>query len=278
MKKLFFISFFVFFFLIIFSNSVSAQSCNCIRTGYFYDDVTKEIKYYCQAQTTYCANGGLCQCPTLYSTDKNAPCDPGACLAPSRCEDLPNAYCISECNLPIPNQICDSGLKCCSITVAKRVADCVSNCNTQCVFGNNLPGFTCKIESGARGTQTCACYPPSSQPGSGGIYNICQGNQDCLSCVGNSNAWTAIGCITTSDPQAFVTWLLGAAIGLAGGIAVLLIIFGGFLIILSSGDPQRLQAGKEILSSAIIGLIVIIFAVFLLRIIGVEILKIPGFE
>jgi hypothetical protein len=277
MKKLIFILFFIFFFLIIASNSASAETCNCVRRS---TGALPNLEYECRAETIICSNGGICQCETLRSSNRNDPCNPGTCLAPSRCEDLPSAYCISECNIPVPNQTCDSGLVCCSITSVDRDPNCASNCNTQCVFGNNLPGFTCKVESGPRATQTCACYPPSSQPGSGGTYNICQNDKSgqCQSCVDAHNAWTAIGCITTSDPQAFVTWLLGAAIGLAGGLAILLIIFGGFLIILSTGDPQRLQTGKEILGSAIIGLIVIIFAVFLLRIIGVEILKIPGFE
>lgn len=106
---------------------------------------------------------------------------------------------------------------------------------------------------------------------------ICQGKPGCLPCLLAEKSWTAFGCLPTNEPQEFITWLLGAAIGIAGGIAVLLMIFGGFLIILSSGDPQKLQTGKDILTSAIIGLVVIIFSVFLLRIIGVEILKIPGF-
>lgn len=111
-------------------------------------------------------------------------------------------------------------------------------------------------------------------------YDICQGDLSdrCEPCVTAGNAWTAIGCITTSDPQEFVIWLLKAGIGIAGGIALLLMIMGGILIILSSGDPQKLQSGKDILTSAILGLVVIIFSVFLLQLIGVQILMIPGFR
>ena len=69
-----------------------------------------------------------------------------------------------------------------------------------------------------------------------------------------------------------LTW----AIGIGGGIAFLLIIVAGFQIMTSTGNPERLKAGQELLTSAIAGLIMIIFSVFILRIIGVDILKLPG--
>lgn len=89
---------------------------------------------------------------------------------------------------------------------------------------------------------------------------------------------TAIGCIDVSGPSVFVNTILNLAIGLAGGIAILLIIFGGFQILASSGNPEKVSAGKEMITSAIAGLLLIVFAIFILRIIGVEILKIPGFN
>lgn len=90
-------------------------------------------------------------------------------------------------------------------------------------------------------------------------------------------AWTAIGCIP-SDPGAFVSQFLGVGIGIAGGVAFLLIIFGGFQILTSAGNPEQLNAGRELVSSAIAGLLLIIFSVFILRIIGVNILGIPEFK
>ena len=65
--------------------------------------------------------------------------------------------------------------------------------------------------------------------------------------------------------------------GIGGIIAFLLIVFGGFQIILSGGSPERVKAGKEMITSAIAGLLLIIFAVFILRLIGYDILNIPGF-
>jgi hypothetical protein len=87
---------------------------------------------------------------------------------------------------------------------------------------------------------------------------------------------TAIGCIDPS-PGGLFEKFFGVGIGIAGGIAFLLILFGGFKIITSAGNPERLNEGKEVVSSAIAGLLMIIFSVFLLKIIGVNVLGLPGF-
>lgn len=93
---------------------------------------------------------------------------------------------------------------------------------------------------------------------------------------GKTGVWTALGCVNTK-PEDFVAQLLGWVIGLGGGIAFLLIVWGGFQIVTSSGNPEKLDAGKEIIVSALTGLLMIIFSVILLHLIGVDILKIPGF-
>jgi hypothetical protein len=99
---------------------------------------------------------------------------------------------------------------------------------------------------------------------------------------GKPGVQTAIGCFPIDLGQNNLNVLIGIlisfAIGIAGGIAFLLIIFGGLRIILSSGNPEAMNEGKEIVSSAIAGLMLIIFSVFILRLIGVSILQIPGFS
>ncbi len=100
---------------------------------------------------------------------------------------------------------------------------------------------------------------------------------ECESCMGNgTGSWTAFGCIQT-DPQQFIGEILRIGIGVGGGIAFLLILFGGFQIMTSAGNPEQLTAGREVISSAITGLLLIIFSIFLLRLIGYNILEIPGF-
>lgn len=95
-------------------------------------------------------------------------------------------------------------------------------------------------------------------------------------CNGTSGVNTALGCIST-NPNDFITTFLGFGVGIAGGIAFLLILFGGFQILTSAGNPEQMNAGKELISSAIAGLLLIIFSIFLLKVIGVNILGLPDF-
>jgi len=86
---------------------------------------------------------------------------------------------------------------------------------------------------------------------------------------------TALGCIDISSSEGFVTWLLPNLLGIMGGIAFLLMLVGGIQVIASSGDPEKLKSGQQLITSAIAGLIFAIFSLFIFRLIGVDILKIP---
>lgn len=92
----------------------------------------------------------------------------------------------------------------------------------------------------------------------------------------NPGIKTAIGCIRT-NPAEFVQDFMKFIIGISGGLAFLMMLLGAFQMLTSAGNPETLHAGRERLTSAIIGLLIIIFATLLLQIIGVDILKIPGF-
>jgi len=84
---------------------------------------------------------------------------------------------------------------------------------------------------------------------------------------------TTIGCLPT-DPQKLLEKFLPWFMGLAGGIAFFLMLAGAFTILTSAGNPEKVKVGQERLTSAIIGLLFIIFSVFLIRIIGLPIMEI----
>ena len=85
---------------------------------------------------------------------------------------------------------------------------------------------------------------------------------------------TALGCIPV-EMDKFMAWILPYLFGIAGTIAFLLMVYGFILMATSSGDPKALQGAKETVTSAIMGLLVSLFAIFLLRLITLDILKIP---
>lgn len=88
---------------------------------------------------------------------------------------------------------------------------------------------------------------------------------------------TAIGRIST-EPQAFVQFIFSFVLGLAGGIALILIIISGYKFMVSRGNPEAVKAATERLTSAVIGLLFIILSFVILQVIGVDILRIPGFN
>ena len=87
---------------------------------------------------------------------------------------------------------------------------------------------------------------------------------------------TAIGNIAI-DPKSFVTNTFSIVLGLAGGIALILIILAGYRYMVSQGNPEAVKAANEQLTAAIVGLLFIIFSFVILRTIGVDILQIPSF-
>lgn len=77
------------------------------------------------------------------------------------------------------------------------------------------------------------------------------------------------------NPSDLGNKILQIALGAAGGVAFLLIIYGGFKLAFSRGDPQAIQDARDVITSAIVGLVIIVMAVFLLRLIGIDILGLP---
>jgi heme/copper-type cytochrome/quinol oxidase subunit 3 len=98
-----------------------------------------------------------------------------------------------------------------------------------------------------------------------------------LRCDSETGINTAIGCIPFNDTNALLTFLLRWFIGIGGGIAIFTIIFASYLIISSSGNPDRVKAGQQLITASIAGIIFLIFSGFILQFVGVTVFKIPGF-
>lgn len=99
----------------------------------------------------------------------------------------------------------------------------------------------------------------------------------CLSCSSGNGMWTGFGCLPLDIKALISSFFLTTAIGIGGGLALLCIIYAAFTMQTSQGNPEKLKKAQEMITSCIMGLMLIIFSVFILKIIGVNILGIPGF-
>lgn len=100
--------------------------------------------------------------------------------------------------------------------------------------------------------------------------------QACNDCLAKDGVWTAIGCVP-QDPAQAIGVLVSIGLNIAGGVALIMILAAGFMMTTSQGEPKRLGDAKDLMQSAVIGLLFIIFSVTILQFIGSDLLKIPGF-
>jgi hypothetical protein len=100
----------------------------------------------------------------------------------------------------------------------------------------------------------------------------------CEACVGNGGYWSSLGCFSGNVSEFITQKILGTGVGIAGGISMLCIMFAAFQMQTSSGNAEKIKKAQELLTNCITGLMVIIFSILILKIIGVDILKLPGFR
>jgi len=279
MKKIF-LSFgfalFLFLFLttFLFKKEVTAQvggTCSCISTCNEWgvcscgiDSSGCDVGYTCPLTFDDCVIGEVCQ------INKKAECKyQGA----GECECSKNLFgcsitkgCTSEGYTAVCSQDCGS----CTCQSCGHLGEpCCIYLDDGC-YEDNLY---------CNGT-TCVASSQPTQPKPLKVKVFCDTSGNPCDSPGQGECterlYTAIGCIPITDKNAFAGFLLRWGIGLAGGIAIILIIYAAFMIITSAGNPQRLQAGKELLTAAIMGVILLLFGAYILNLIGVTILKIPG--
>ena len=115
------------------------------------------------------------------------------------------------------------------------------------------------------------CQPPGT-PGAPGTPTY---PEECTESYG-SGIKTAFGCFPI-EPAQLVNYLIPRGISVGIGFAFMFMLYGAFVLITSAGNPENTKKGQEIITSAVIGLLFIIFSVFLLKVIGFDILQISGF-
>lgn len=72
---------------------------------------------------------------------------------------------------------------------------------------------------------------------------------------------------TIADLGSVIERVVGYALGLAGIVLFIMLLIGGFSFITSGGDPKAAEGAKKTITSAIIGLIVILISYLILVVI-----------
>lgn len=88
---------------------------------------------------------------------------------------------------------------------------------------------------------------------------------------------TDFGC-WPNDPIGFVQKFYGVGLSFVAAIALIGLIIGGYTIMTSQGDQQRLRSGKSWIFFSIGGLMLAIFGYVLIQALAGDILQIPGFS
>ena len=95
---------------------------------------------------------------------------------------------------------------------------------------------------------------------------------------GTNEVNTALGCISTSVDTTGNSFFGSVRYPHGQGFMaqISMMLYGVFIVTTSAGIPDKLKEGQEVITSAVSGLIFIILSVFLLNLIGINILGIPG--
>ena len=73
---------------------------------------------------------------------------------------------------------------------------------------------------------------------------------------------------TTADPAVLTTSIILYLLTIAGILAVLFIVIGGFQYILSGANEELAERGKKTLKNAVIGLVIIILSYVIVNVIA----------
>jgi hypothetical protein len=283
-RKIFYLLFPIIFLLVsfsFFSQKIFAQTCSSLGGS-----CGSPTSSSCQAGTTMvsgatdCLGGVCCKTSTGGSTTSSIPIGKTGCSYKNDSSQTVLIGCQS-------NGICIGG-NYNSSTDSYENGYCQANGCPVCDQGYEYDRIQndCQNASGAHdhkpltSSQSCTSNQ-TCVPGCGCDINNCAGqawpSPPPLAICSQGVCQTALGNIPTSA-QGLLTTVFSIALSIAGVIALGLIIASGYRLMISQGNPEQVKGAREQLTAAIIGLLFIIFSLVILQIIGVNILKIPGFS
>jgi hypothetical protein len=87
-------------------------------------------------------------------------------------------------------------------------------------------------------------------------------------------AFTVFGCVQTTS-GGFTNFFINFATSVIAGLGFLGMLYGAVKVMLARGDPAALTEGKRYIYGSILSVLVVLFSVFIVKIVGGTILKIP---
>lgn len=180
----------------------------------------------------------VCPPPSLCGNLQGLQTDDGTCMVPPK----DGESCRPEFQYE-PGYKCPSDLKCVQFPKDSGLFVCGTDQTT------NLPKTPCKTLDGGKDAKG---------------YNA-KGE-----CTGVASG---LGIDIPSDPAKLITTILSIVLSLSGGIAVILIIRAGYKLMVSQGDPEKIQESKNELTSAIAGLLFIIFSFVIIQFVTTDLLR-----
>lgn len=136
-------------------------------------------------------------------------------------------------------------------------------------------------------TGACECAPDDGVPipeNLKSLTTICdtyaRGTErtECINALKQSKFPTSFGPVDIDLGDFVSTYILRTLLGVAGIYALLSLIYASFKLQVSHGDKERVTKAKEMATASLMGLILIIFSLFILSFIGKGILGLPGFN
>ncbi|HOU75513.1 MAG TPA: hypothetical protein PK957_00095 [Candidatus Dojkabacteria bacterium] len=82
---------------------------------------------------------------------------------------------------------------------------------------------------------------------------------------------------SNKDPDSILRDVLSVVMALVGVVVIGMFLYGGFLLITSAGDTNKVQKGTQTIVTAVVGLVITLLAVliinFIARLLGVDLWK-----
>lgn len=82
----------------------------------------------------------------------------------------------------------------------------------------------------------------------------------------------------SNNPALFASTIYNIGLTFIGAVALIFIIYGGYLILTSGGEPEKIKEGKSYIVYSIIGLLLALAGFIFYQTIAQTVLGIPGFK